>query len=64
MDTNTLNRALARIIIAADRAGLPATATADVWQIRNLTPEGQWQALYRWEVCMRTWPNAQDFLAA
>lgn len=60
MDTNTLNRAMARIIVAADRAGLPASATADLWNIRLMTTEGQWRALLQWEQCMRTWPGQQD----
>ena len=58
MDTNTLNRAMARIIVAANRAGLPVNATAELWRVRNLSPAGQWEALHRWDRCMRTWPGS------
>ena len=58
METNTLHRAMARIIVAADRAGLPVTATAKLWHIRNLTPAAQWEALHRWDASMRTWPGS------
>ena len=59
MDTNTGNiaRSIARVMVAADRAGLPSAATTDLWSIRHLTRAGQLEALSRWERCIETWPS-------
>lgn len=52
----TLNTtpALARLILAADRAGLPADVVAELWHLHTLTPPGQREAIARWQYAART----------
>lgn len=53
-----LIKAIARIYRAAEKVGVSADVLSEIWAIRELTPEGQWYAVYRWELCMQTWPDA------